>query len=68
LLVENRMLLVGDACYCRLALDRDALPAFAADAERQRQTFAWLRAREAAGIQLVFSHDTDQWNSLGQLL
>ena len=68
LLIENRMMLVGDACYCRLALDLDALPAYAADGERQRATFAWLRAREAAGIQLVFSHDTDQWNSLGEFL
>ena len=26
LLIEGRMLLVGDACYCQLALDEDALP------------------------------------------
>jgi glyoxylase-like metal-dependent hydrolase (beta-lactamase superfamily II) len=68
LLVEGRILLVGDACYCRLALDRDALPAYGHDLERQRQTFAWLRAREAAGIRLVFSHDPDQWRSLGKQL
>jgi len=60
LLVENRLLLVGDACYCRLALDRDALPAYAADAEQQRKTFRWLREQEAAGMRLVFSHDLDQ--------
>jgi N-acyl homoserine lactone hydrolase len=68
LVVEDRVMLVGDACYCRLALDLDALPAFAADAERQRKTFAWLREQESAGVQLVFSHDTDQWNSLGALI
>lgn len=66
LLVENRVLLVGDACYCRLALDLDALPAFATDANRQRKTFAWLRERELSGISLVFSHDAAQWKSLGE--
>jgi len=64
LLVEDRLLLVGDACYCRLALDLDALPPFAADADRQRKTFAWLREQESAGIELVFSHDTAQWELL----
>ena len=68
LLVENRVLLVGDACYCRLALDLDALPAFATDADRQRKTFAWLREREASGIRLVFSHDAAQWKSLGEFI
>ncbi|MET0901763.1 MAG: N-acyl homoserine lactonase family protein [Acidimicrobiales bacterium] len=64
LLIEGRLLLTGDACYCRLALDLDAPPPFAHDVERQRQGFAWLREREAAGIQLVFSHDRDQWEAL----
>jgi glyoxylase-like metal-dependent hydrolase (beta-lactamase superfamily II) len=68
LVVENRLLLVGDACYCRLALDLDALPAFAADADRQRKTFAWLREQESAGINLVFSHDTAQWTTLGSTI
>ena len=64
LLIEGRLLLTGDACYCRLALDLDAPPPFAHDVERQRQGFAWLREQEAAGIQLVFSHDADQWAAL----
>jgi N-acyl homoserine lactone hydrolase len=68
LMIEDRILLVGDACYCRLALDRDALPAHGHDLARQRTTFAWLREREAAGIRLVFSHDPEQWKSLGDLL
>ena len=45
LLVEDRLLLVADACYCRLALDLDATPPFGADLDEQRKTFAWLRAR-----------------------
>ena len=68
LLIEDRILLVGDACYCRLALDLDALPPFGASLGRQRETFGWLRAREADGVRLVFSHDTDQWNSLAPFI
>jgi N-acyl homoserine lactone hydrolase len=68
LLIEDRLLLVGDACYCRLALDGDALPAFGHDLVQQRRTFAWLRECEAAGIRLIFSHDPDQWRTLGELL
>lgn len=68
LLVEGRLLLVGDACYCRLALDRDALPAFSYDADRQRACFAWFREQETAGVELVFSHDPDQWRTLSTML
>lgn len=48
---------------CGLALDLDQPPGFAHDVERQRAGFAWLRGQEAAGIQLVFSHDAAQWAS-----
>ena len=65
LLIEGRLLLVGDACYCQLALDEDALPPFAADAEQQRAGFAWLREQASAGIELVYSHDPVQWAELG---
>ena len=65
LLIEGRLLLVGDACYCQLALDEDVLPPIAADAERQRAGFAWLRQQSAAGVQLVYSHDPVQWPTLG---
>lgn len=68
LLIEGRLLLVGDACYCRLALDDDVLPPISADAERQRAGFAWLREQEAAGVELVFSHDPVQWPQLGATL
>jgi glyoxylase-like metal-dependent hydrolase (beta-lactamase superfamily II) len=64
LLIEGETLLVGDACYCQLALDRDALPRFAADPDRQREVFGWLRREQAAGRRLVFSHDPDQWADL----
>jgi glyoxylase-like metal-dependent hydrolase (beta-lactamase superfamily II) len=68
LLVDGTTLLVGDACYCQAALDQDALPGFAADADRQRVVFAWLRDQQAAGTRLVYSHDADQWAALGPTL
>jgi glyoxylase-like metal-dependent hydrolase (beta-lactamase superfamily II) len=68
LLLDGATLLVGDACYCQQALDRDALPGYAADADRQRQVFAWLRDQQAEGTRLVFSHDPDQWAALGATL
>jgi glyoxylase-like metal-dependent hydrolase (beta-lactamase superfamily II) len=68
LLVDGTTLLVGDACYCQAALDADALPPFAFDAEAQRGVFAWLRDQQAAGTRLVYSHDADQWAGLGPTL
>lgn len=64
LLVEGRLLLVGDACYCRYALDHDATPAFGYDLDAMRAVYADLRRREAEGVTLVFSHDEDQWADL----
>jgi glyoxylase-like metal-dependent hydrolase (beta-lactamase superfamily II) len=64
LLVEGRLLLAGDACYCRYALDHDATPAFGYDLDAMRVVYADLRAREAAGVHLVFSHDEQQWATL----
>lgn len=68
LLLDGTTLLVGDACYCQLALDRDALPGYSADAARQREVFSWLRAQQAQGTRLVYSHDPDQWSTLGPTL
>lgn len=68
LLIEGRLLLVGDACYCQLALDEDVLPPVAADAELQRAGFVWLREQAAAGVRLVYSHDPVQWPTLGDTL
>ena len=61
LLVEGRTLLVGDACNCQVALDEDAVLTASYDIERARQTFAWLRQRQADGVRLVYSHDYLQW-------
>ena len=61
LLLEGETLLVGDACYCQLALDLDAIPPFGHDRDRHREVFGWLRGEQAAGRELVFSHDPVQW-------
>jgi len=68
LVVDGTIVLIGDACYCRAALDSDRLPPFAFDFDRQRRGFAWLRRQEAAGRRLVFSHDLGQWEALPELL
>jgi glyoxylase-like metal-dependent hydrolase (beta-lactamase superfamily II) len=64
LVVDGRTILVGDACYCQLALDQDALPPFSADEARQRASFRWLRERQAAGQTVIYSHDPAQWATL----
>jgi N-acyl homoserine lactone hydrolase len=68
LVVDGAYVLVGDACYCRLALDTDALPPYAFDQTQQRRGFAWLRQQEVMGRRLVFSHDVAQWESLPAVL
>jgi glyoxylase-like metal-dependent hydrolase (beta-lactamase superfamily II) len=64
LVVDDRTVLVGDACYCQLALDDDALPPFCQDEARQRASYAWLRQRQAAGQSVIYSHDPAQWATL----
>jgi N-acyl homoserine lactone hydrolase len=68
LVVDASYVLVGDACYCRLALDTDGLPPVGFDLAQQRRGFAWLRQHEAMGRTLVFSHDLTQWESLPAVL
>jgi glyoxylase-like metal-dependent hydrolase (beta-lactamase superfamily II) len=65
LLIEGRLLLVGDACYTQHALDHDVVPPFGHDRHRQREVYGWLRAQQAEGCSLVYSHDPDQWAALG---
>jgi len=61
LVIDDHSVLVGDACYCQLALDEDALPAFAWDRAQQLATFAWLRQQQADGRELLFAHDQANW-------
>jgi glyoxylase-like metal-dependent hydrolase (beta-lactamase superfamily II) len=64
LVVDDRTVLLGDACYCQMALDSDELPPFCHDQERQRATFEWIRARQATGQSIIYSHDPAQWATL----
>lgn len=60
MLIEGRLLLVGDACYTQHALDADLYPPFRHDHEGQRRGYDWLRQQQGAGVSLVYSHDADQ--------
>ena len=64
LLVNRDLMLVADACYLADALARDHHPERSWDRAKQAETFAAFRAAEADGVQLVYSHDTDQWGTL----
>lgn len=57
----REIVLCGDACYLRHALDTLELPPFAHDKKVQRDTLVALRALEATGASLVFGHDPAQW-------
>jgi len=68
LLVNQDLMLVADACYLAQALADDHHPELAWDRDEQAATFTALRDAEARGVQLVFSHDIEQWESLPPLL
>lgn len=57
----REIVLCGDACYLRRALDELAVPPFGHDVDVQRTTMLALRSLEAGGAQLVFGHDPEQW-------
>lgn len=59
---EGRSLvLCGDACYLRRALEISALPPQPFDATAQLAVFDQLRAWESEGATLVFGHEPAQW-------
>ena len=64
LIVDGKTLLVGDACYCQFALDKDVLPPFWHDERQQLSTYAWIRDRIAEGQTVIYSHDPGQWATL----
>ncbi|MGD9755754.1 MAG: N-acyl homoserine lactonase family protein [Acidimicrobiia bacterium] len=61
---HGEVVLCGDACYLRKALDELHLPDFAWNKEQQLASLHALAALEAAGAQLFFGHDPVQWSSL----
>ena len=57
-------LLVGDACYVRRMLAARVTPKFAIDVPGQLASYGILERYEAAGAQLIFSHDVDEWDAV----
>ena len=54
---DGDVVLCGDACYFRHLLDDDVLPPTSWNADEQRGSYRRLRDLEAAGAELVLSHD-----------
>ncbi len=57
----GEVVLTGDACYFRQALDERRLPVFGPDPAEQHRSLDLLAQLEAAGARLVFGHDPTQW-------
>ncbi len=59
----STIVLCGDACYLRAALESSTLPPRPFDARAQLAVFGWLRHVEMQGARLLFGHDPSQWPS-----
>lgn len=55
------LVLCGDSCYLRRALDTSTLPPQPFDASAQLAVFDRLRAWESEGATLIFGHEPAQW-------
>ncbi len=55
------LVLCGDACYLQRSLEALALPPSGFDRDAHLKVFERLRDLEAAGAQLLFGHDPEQW-------
>lgn len=55
------LVLCGDSCYLRRALDTSTLPPQPFDAPAQLAVFDRLRAWESEGATLIFGHEPAQW-------
>jgi glyoxylase-like metal-dependent hydrolase (beta-lactamase superfamily II) len=58
---DREVVLTGDACYFRESLETSRLPLFGNDPEQQLRSLDALRRLAAAGAQLVFGHDAEQF-------
>jgi N-acyl homoserine lactone hydrolase len=57
----GELILCGDACYLRRALESSTLPPYGFDLDAQRQVFARLLSMGERGAHLVFGHEPQQW-------
>ncbi len=58
---SGEIVLCADSCYLRRTLETSHLPGVADDREQMLASLARLRALHAAGAQLRFGHDPEQW-------
>ncbi len=65
-LASGSVLLVGDCCYWQRMLEEDLLPPFGFDRELQRESMQNLRKLHQDGVKLIFGHDAEQWQQIGQ--
>jgi glyoxylase-like metal-dependent hydrolase (beta-lactamase superfamily II) len=65
---QGDVVLCGDACYFRKALETLTTPAFGFDLERQQASMKLLAELERSGANLWFGHDVEQWESLPAVL
>jgi len=62
-----QFVLTGDACYTREHLEKTILPQGTFDAAQMTHSFSVLRGlRDRQGVQLLYGHDAEQWNTLPQ--
>jgi N-acyl homoserine lactone hydrolase len=55
------LVLCGDSCYLRAALETSTLPPNPFDGTAQLSVFSWLSELESEGARLVFGHEPSQW-------
>ncbi len=58
---SGKIVLTADACYFRSVLQSLRLPRTVFDREAMRESLMRLRALQAAGAELYFGHEPDQW-------
>lgn len=58
---QREIVLTGDACYFRETFETGKMPVFANDLDLQTRSLERLREMAAAGADLVFGHDAEQF-------
>ena len=59
---RGEVLLTGDACYMRQALEELKVPGFVRDKETSIASLKKIKQLERRGAKLIFGHDPDQWD------
>ncbi len=62
----GEVILAGDACHSRRALDELITPGHGHDLRQYRESLHWFQARRSAGATIAFGHDPQFWASVPQ--